>query len=47
MNAHQREQRRQLRLGGLGESLEVRLQEAKASRLDHAEFLELIFQAAL
>lgn len=47
MNAHLREQLRQLRLGGLAESLEVRLQEAKSSRLDHAEFLELIFQDEL
>lgn len=47
MNAHLRELLRQLRLGGLAESLEVRLQEAKASRLDHAEFLELIFQDEL
>nr|WRX36707.1 hypothetical protein [uncultured bacterium] len=47
MNAHLREQLRLLRLSGLAESLEVRLQEAKSSRLDHAEFLELIFQDEL
>ena len=33
---------KRLRLSGLAQSLEVRLQEAKASKLDHAEFLELI-----
>jgi DNA replication protein DnaC len=42
MNANLREQLKQLRLSGLSESLEVRLQEAKSSKLDHAEFLELI-----
>ena len=35
---------RQLRLSGLLDSLEVRLQEARASNLTHEEFLELIFQ---
>lgn len=35
---------RQLRLSGLAQTLEVRLQEAGASRLGHREFLELIFQ---
>lgn len=38
---------RQLRLSGLLESLEVRLQEARASNLSHDEFLELIFQDEL
>lgn len=38
---------RQLRLSGLGESLDVRLQEAASSRLSHAEFLELILQDEL
>lgn len=33
---------RKLRLSGLSQSLDVRLQEARASKLDHAEFLELI-----
>jgi len=42
MNANLREQLKQLRLSGASQSLEVRLQEAKNSRLDHAEFLELI-----
>ena len=35
---------RQLRLSGLAASLDVRLQEAQASRLSHLEFLELILQ---
>lgn len=34
---------RQLRLSGLLQSLEVRLQEAVANNLSHAEFLELLF----
>lgn len=38
---------RQLRLSGLAESLDVRLQEAAANRLGHEEFLELIFQDEL
>jgi DNA replication protein DnaC len=38
---------RQLRLSGLGLSLPVRLQEAAAHRLGHAEFLELILQDEL
>ncbi len=38
---------RQLRLSGLGQSLEVRLQEAASGRLGHAEFLELILQDEL
>lgn len=38
---------RQLRLSGLGASLSVRLQEASANRLGHAEFLELILQDEL
>src|SRR5947209_12298783 len=38
---------RQLRLSGLMQTLEVRLREAAASRLGHAEFLELIFQDEL
>ena len=33
---------RQLRLSGLAESLDVRLQEAAGHQLSHAEFLELI-----
>jgi DNA replication protein DnaC len=38
---------RQLRLSGLAQSLPVRLQEATAARLGHAEFLELILQDEL
>jgi DNA replication protein DnaC len=38
---------KQLRLSGLARTLGVRLQEAAASRLAHAEFLELIFQDEL
>lgn len=47
MNVTLRDQLKQLRLSGLLESLEVRLQEAKASKLDHAEFLEMILQDEL
>ncbi len=38
---------RQLRLSGLSQSLEVRLQEAAGNRLSHQEFLELILQDEL
>jgi DNA replication protein DnaC len=38
---------RRLRLSGLAGTLEVRLQEAAAGRLGHAEFLELILQDEL
>ena len=38
---------RQLRLSGLAQTLSVRLQEAAAARLAHAEFLELILQDEL
>src|SRR5207302_1300094 len=38
---------KQLRLSGLLQSLEVRLQEAAANSLTHAEFLELILQDEL
>lgn len=47
MNANLRDTLKRLRLSGLAESLEVRLQEASASRLSHAEFLELILQDEL
>lgn len=47
MNANLGDSLRRLRLSGLAESLEVRLQEATASRLSHAEFLELILQDEL
>jgi DNA replication protein DnaC len=42
MNAKLNECLKKLRLGGMGQSLEVRLQEAASNRLDHAEFLELV-----
>ena len=35
---------RQLRLSGLAQTLDVRLQEAAGHQLSHAEFLELILQ---
>ena len=35
---------RKLRLSGLSETLEVRLQEASGNSLTHVEFLELILQ---
>ena len=38
---------RELRLSGLAQSLEVRLQEAAGHQLSHAEFLELILQDEL
>jgi DNA replication protein DnaC len=38
---------KQLRLSGLAESLDVRLQEAASHGLNHAEFLELILQDEL
>lgn len=38
---------KQLRLSGLMQTLEVRLQEAAANRLSHGEFLELILQDEL
>ncbi len=38
---------KQLRLSGLAQTLNVRLQEAAANRLSHAEFLELICQDEL
>jgi DNA replication protein DnaC len=44
MNDHLRSTLRQLRLSGLAASLDVRIQEAQASRLSHLEFLELILQ---
>jgi hypothetical protein len=44
MNAKFREQLKQLRLSVLMKTLEVRLQEAKSSKLDYAEFLELILE---
>lgn len=38
---------RQLRLSGLAESLDIRLQEAAGHQLSHAEFLELVLQDEL
>lgn len=38
---------RKLRLSGLTQTLDVRLQEAAANRLEHADFLELILQDEL
>ena len=47
MNDRLQSQLRQLRLSGLGRTLDVRLQEAAGNNLTHAEFLELIFQDEL
>ncbi len=45
--AAQRSALTKLRLSGLSQSLEVRLQEASGNRLGHAEFLELVLQVEL
>jgi DNA replication protein DnaC len=42
MNAKLSESLKKLRLSGLAQTLDVRLQEAAANRLNHAEFLELV-----
>jgi DNA replication protein DnaC len=47
MNEALRTNLRRLRLSGLAENLEVRLQEAGSHQLSHAEFLELILQDEL
>jgi DNA replication protein DnaC len=47
MNETLRTALRKLRLSGLAQSLEVRLQEAAGHSLNHAEFLELILQDEL
>jgi DNA replication protein DnaC len=47
MNERLQNALRKLRLSGLAESLQVRLEEAAANRLTHAEFLELILQDEL
>jgi DNA replication protein DnaC len=47
MNNNLRTTLKQLRLSGLLESLEIRLQEAAGNGLSHAEFLELILQDEL
>ena len=44
MNESLQSSLRKLRLSGLAQSLDVRLQEADGHRLSHAEFLELILQ---
>lgn len=44
MNERLQSALRQLRLSGLGQSLDVRLEEAVRNQLTHAEFLELILQ---
>ena len=44
MNNTLKQHARTLRLSGLLESLELRLQEAEANRLPHSQFLELLFQ---
>jgi len=47
MNDYLRNMLKKLRLSGLSESLEVRLQEAAGHHLTHAEFLELVLQDEL
>ena len=47
MKDNLRQALKQLRLSGLLESLEVRLQEAAGHHLNHVEFLELILQDEL
>src|ERR1700678_65282 len=47
MNQTLKQHAHKLRLSGLLSSLDLRLQEAEANRLPHAEFLELIFQDEL
>ena len=47
MNANLQQVLKQLRLSGLAESLDVRLQEAASQSLSHAEFLELILEDEL
>ena len=44
MNESLRKRLRQLRLSGLAQALDVRLQEAAGHGLNHLEFLELILQ---
>ncbi len=47
MNEAMKTTLRKLRLSGLAQSLEIRIQEAASHNLDHMEFLELIFQDEL
>jgi DNA replication protein DnaC len=42
MNAKLKESLKKLRLSGMAETLDVRLEEATGNRLDYAEFLELV-----
>jgi hypothetical protein len=44
MNNMLKQHAQTLRLSGLLESLELRLQETEANRLSYAQFLELLFQ---
>lgn len=46
-NATLTESLKKLRLSGIRETLNVRLQEAAANRLNHLEFLELVVQDEL
>ena len=46
-NANLTESLKKLRLSGIRETLDVRLQEAAANRLNHLEFLELVLQDEL
>ena len=47
MNDRLKSMLRQLRLSGLSETLEIRLQEAAGHQLSQAEFLELLLQDEL
>jgi len=47
MNEALRTALKELRLSGMGQSMEVRLQEAAGNGLTHAEFLELVLQDEL
>ncbi len=47
INTHLHHTLRQLRLGGLARSLEVRLRQARGNNLDHLESLELLLQDEL
>ena len=47
MNARLSESFKKLRLSGMAQTLEVRLQEARANRLEYHEFLELVLQDEL
>ena len=44
MNENLKNTLKELRLSGLGLSLDIRLQEARANNLDYEEFLELALQ---